>query len=96
MAPISSPKVFWTLHTSDCKVATVPVSEKTHFRLTASTDLTPLQGMPLEDMRLPPNNITKGLDILRDTKSLKTIGIRAGKAWPAAEFWERCDKGEFK
>ena len=31
-------------------------------------------------------------------KSLKTIGIgwQNDKAWPAAEFWERYDKGEFK
>jgi hypothetical protein len=63
---------------------------------TGITDLTPLQGMPLEDVRLTPKNITKGLDILRDMKSLKTIGIEWDKAWPAAEFWERHDKGEFK
>ena len=31
--------------------------------------------MPLEDIRLTPKNITQGLDILRDMKSLKTIGI---------------------
>jgi hypothetical protein len=30
-------------------------------------------------------------------KSLKTIGIGDGGAsWPAAEFWDRYDKGEFK
>jgi hypothetical protein len=64
---------------------------------TGITDLTPLQGMPLEDIRLTPKNITKGLDILRDMKSLKTIGIGgSNQAWPAAEFWERYDKGEFK
>jgi Leucine-rich repeat (LRR) protein len=62
---------------------------------TGITDLTPLQGMPLEEIRLTPKNITKGLDILRDMKSLKTIGI-GDQAWPAAEFWERYDKGEFK
>ena len=42
---------------------------------TGITDLTPLQGMPLEEIRLTPKNITQGLDILRDMKSLKTIGI---------------------
>jgi len=56
------------------------------------TDLTPLQGMPLEDIRLTPKNIIKGLEILRDMKSLKTIGTGI-PAWPAAEFWERYDKG---
>jgi formylglycine-generating enzyme required for sulfatase activity len=63
---------------------------------TGITDLTPLQGMPLEEIRLTPKNITRGLDILRDMKSLKTIGIEWNQAWPAAEFWERYDKGEFK
>ena len=51
--------------------------------------------MPLEEIRLTPKNITQGLDILRDMKSLKTIGIDDNQAWPAAEFWERYDKGEF-
>jgi serine/threonine protein kinase len=63
---------------------------------TGITDLTPVQGMPLEDIRLTPKNITRGLDILRDMKSLKTIGISWDKSWLAAEFWERYDKGEFK
>jgi uncharacterized membrane protein len=63
---------------------------------TGITDLTPLQGMPLEDIRLTPKNITKGQDILRNMKSLKTIGISWEQYWPAAEFWERYDKGEFK
>ncbi len=63
---------------------------------TGITDLTPLQRMPLEEMRLTPKNITKGLDILRAMKSLKTIGINGEQSWPAAEFWERHDKGEFK
>ena len=63
---------------------------------TGITDLTPLQGMPLEGIHLTPKNITRSLDILRDMKSLKTIGIDEGQSWPAAEFWERYDKGEFK
>jgi hypothetical protein len=63
---------------------------------TGITDLNPLQGMPLEEIRVTPKNITRGLDILRDMKSLKTIGISWDQSWPAAEFWERYDKGEFK
>jgi uncharacterized membrane protein len=63
---------------------------------TAITDLALLQGMPLEEIRLTPKNITKGLNILRDMKSLKTIGIAWQQSWPAAEFWKRYDKGEFK
>jgi Leucine-rich repeat (LRR) protein len=63
---------------------------------TGITDLTPLKGMALEEIRLTPKNITKGLDILREMKSLKTIGISWEQGWPAAEFWKRSGKGEFK
>jgi serine/threonine protein kinase len=63
---------------------------------TGISDLTPLQSMPLEEIRLTPKNISKGLDILRHMKSLKTIGIDENQSWPAAEFWERYGKGEFK
>ena len=63
---------------------------------TAVTDLTPLQSMALEEIHLTPKKITRGLDILRDMNSLKTIGIHWYQSWPAAEFWERYDKGEFK
>jgi formylglycine-generating enzyme required for sulfatase activity/Leucine-rich repeat (LRR) protein len=64
---------------------------------TGVSDLSPLQGMELVEFRLTPKNITQGLDILRGMQSLKTIGIggAANQAWPAAEFWERYEKGEF-
>ncbi len=62
---------------------------------TGVTDLSPLEGMPLEDIRLTPKNITQGLNILREMKGL-TIGINLDQRWPAAEFWDRYDKGEFK
>ncbi len=60
------------------------------------SDLSPLQGMQLEDIRLTPKNITQGLNLLRNMKNLKTIGIDYAHAWPAAEFWARFDKGEFE
>ena len=63
---------------------------------TGVADLKPLQGMPLEEIRLTPRNITQGLDVLRDMKSLNIIGITDTQSWPAAEFWARYDKGEFK
>jgi Leucine-rich repeat (LRR) protein len=83
---------------SDAGLAHFKGTPLTHLWInnTGITDLTPLQGMSLEDIRLTPKNITKGLDILKGMKSLKTIGITWDQAWPAAEFWERYDKGEFK
>jgi Leucine-rich repeat (LRR) protein len=62
----------------------------------AVTNLKPLRGMRLELLCLTPGNITQGLDIVRDMKSLQTIGIGHYTTWPAAEFWQRYDKGEFK
>jgi Leucine-rich repeat (LRR) protein len=67
-----------------------------HMNDTAISDLTPLQGMPLRIICFTPKNITKGLDDLRDMKSLIRIGIDEFQSWPAAEFWERYDRGEFK
>jgi Leucine-rich repeat (LRR) protein len=60
------------------------------------SDVTPLQGMPLAELWLDAKNITQGIDVLREMKSLKLIGIAHDKAWSPAEFWERYDKGEFK
>ena len=51
------------------------------------TDLKTLQKMQLEDIRLDPGAITQGLDILRNMKSLKTIGLNHYHELPAAEFW---------
>ena len=64
---------------------------------TRVSDLSPLKDMPLEEIRLTPRNISKkGLDLLRHMKTLKTIGTDWNQGWPAAEFWARYDKGEFK
>lgn len=86
------------LHISGTKVAELsPLKEMPLKRLmirdSEVTDLTPLQGMSLEGIWLTPKNITKGLEVLREMQNLKSIGI--DQAWPAAEFWERYDKGEF-
>jgi hypothetical protein len=57
-------------------------------------DLTPLEGMSLVEVFLVPRNITKGMDVLRRLKMLKTI--HDGKtAFPPDEFWTKYDAGEF-
>ena len=52
--------------------------------------------MQLEQIYLTPKNITQGLDVIRGMKSLTAIGLHHYANWPAAEFWARYDKGEFK
>ncbi len=61
------------------------------------SDLSPLKDMSLEVIVLTPKDIsTQGLDLLRNMKSLKSIGTDPWSLWPAAEFWARYEKGEFK
>jgi hypothetical protein len=41
------------------------------------------------------SRINGGLDIVRDMKRLKTIGISSSQSLPTVEFWERYGNGEF-
>jgi hypothetical protein len=61
-------------------------------------DLRPLQGMELEFIYFTPKNIRTGLEVLRQMKSLKKIGLHwtADRQFSAKEFWRRYDAGEFK
>ena len=61
-------------------------------------DLTPLAGLELREISLTPKHITKGMDGLRQMKSLKRIGVEwnLDQTMPAAEFWKKYDAGEFK
>src|SRR5262249_24455084 len=66
-------------------------------RSTQVADLSPLEGMNLTEASLTPKNITKGMDMLRHMKGLKTIGVgrEAKDTFPAEEFWTKYDAGEF-
>jgi hypothetical protein len=61
------------------------------------SDLSPLEGMNLNALLFTPKNITKGLDVIRQMKSLKTIGVGLGDndEFSPAEFWKKYDAGEF-
>ncbi|HEX3658087.1 MAG TPA: serine/threonine-protein kinase [Pirellulales bacterium] len=62
---------------------------------TAVSDLSPLAGMSLTEIQFTPKNIVQGLDIVRQMKSLKTIGGGSTENLPPAEFWKKYDAGEF-
>ena len=51
-------------------------------------DLTPLEGMKLVEISLPPGT-PKGLELLRKMKSIEKINDM-----PAAEFWKQHDAGK--
>jgi hypothetical protein len=53
--------------------------------------------MNLTEIAFIPKNITKGIDLVRQMKSLKTVTVnyRREDVFPAAEFWKKYDAGEF-
>jgi tRNA A-37 threonylcarbamoyl transferase component Bud32 len=62
---------------------------------TQVSDLSPLAGMHLLRVWLTPRNITQGMDVLRQMKSIRFIGVRALNPLPAEEFWKKYDAGDF-
>lgn len=54
-------------------------------------DLSPLQGMNLTEILFQPQHISKGMEVLRQMKSLTKIYNLAPD-----EFWKKYDAGEFK
>lgn len=79
----------WTIEITDTKV----------------TDLTPLKGMSLQQIGFNPERVAKGMEVLRDMKSLiiiltgadpdagKGTHVRVGLG--AKEFWQKYDSGAF-
>jgi Leucine-rich repeat (LRR) protein len=64
---------------------------------TQVSDLSPLTTMNLTTIFFTPKNITTGLDVIRQMKRLKSIGIgnKASEKFAPAEFWKKYDAGEF-
>ncbi len=67
-----------------------------HLGNSGVSDLRPLRDMPLEEFYLSPKSVSQGLEVIRDMKRLKSIGVAGDQARPATEFWARYDRGEFK
>ena len=59
------------------------------------SDLSPLAGMNLNVLVFTPKAITKGIDVIRRMKSLKTIGTLNDEPLPPDEFWKKYDAGVF-
>ncbi len=74
----------------------MPLKTLTNLRFHDSQviDLLPLNGMNLSHISFTPKNVTEGMDVIRQMKSLQTIGIDR-EAFPAIEFWKKYDAGEF-
>ena len=65
------------------------------FAGTPVSDVSPLRGMNLSSVSFTPKNITKGLDVIRQMKSIRTMGTRQSESFAPAEFWKKYDAGEF-
>lgn len=61
-------------------------------------DVTGLEGLQRTELCLTPRNLTRGMDVVRQMRSLKTIGLRdvPKDRCPAEAFWKKHDAGEFK
>lgn len=69
--------------------------EQLVMNLNGATDLSPLVGMPLVEIVVDTHKIKRGIDVLREIKTLKRIST-AGLSLSPAEFWKRYDAGEFR
>ena len=64
---------------------------------TSVSDLSPLAGMSLKGLSFTPAKITKGIDVIRQMKSLEKLGLTwdSGQWLSPADFWKKYDAGEF-
>jgi serine/threonine protein kinase/Leucine-rich repeat (LRR) protein/tetratricopeptide (TPR) repeat protein len=60
------------------------------------TDLTALRGMPLQQFYFDPGKIEKGIQDIRQIRTLQRIGTDYCHAWKPEEFWPKYDAGEFR
>jgi len=65
--------------------------KRLHIGQTPVSDLTPLRHLKLERLVFTPGNIRKGLDDVRNMKTLTEIGTTLETLMPANEFWARYD-----
>jgi len=63
---------------------------------TRVSDLGPLEGMKLEQFIFPAKNIKKGIEGMRQMKSIRQIGHHQDHLLKPEEFWRKYDAGEFK
>ncbi len=63
---------------------------------TPVSDLTPLKGLSLKRLIFTPGRITKGLEIIREMKSIREIGPSFENRMNPSQFWNLYSEGKFK
>ncbi len=76
----------------------VPALQRLNIIDTKVKDLTPLAGLSLTRLLFTPQNITQGIDVVRNMTSLRELDtvFRDPKRMTPAEFWQQYDQGAFK
>ncbi len=65
------------------------------FSETPVSNLSPLAGMQLTHLIFTPKNITQGIDVVRNMKTIERFGTYGWEQISPADFWKRYDAGEF-
>ena len=90
------------LRMSGTKVSDLTVLKKKNLRVlhtagSAVRDVRPVLGLTIAEMTVTPKDLTAdALKALRAAKDIQRLGIAWNQMWPASEFWQRVDRGEFK
>ena len=61
-----------------------------------ATDLSPLADSPLAELKVDAGRIERGMEVVRNLKSLKRIFVHPFGTMSPTEFWRRYDAGEFR
>jgi internalin A len=68
--------------------------QRLHIGGTKVTDLTPVGQMQLNRLIFTPSRIERGLDAVRNSKTIREIGTDFDQRMPPEEFWRLFDEGE--
>jgi len=61
---------------------------------TAVTDVTPVLNMKIQTLSLSPKVITKGIDGIRNMKTIMSIGQHSSELMPPEDFWKKFDANQ--
>ncbi len=101
ISPVAQcPLISLTLHktpVSDLSpLADNKILRRLHIAESDVTDLTPLKTMVLERLIFTPAKITKGMEIARNMKSIREIGVTLKGKMTPGQFWALYDQGQFR
>lgn len=68
--------------------------QRLHIGGTKVTDLTPVGQMQLHRLIFTPSRIERGLDAVRNSKTIREIGTDFDQRMPPEQFWRLFDEGE--